>query len=134
MSQENVEIVRAISEPWARGDFSSAKWAHPEIEYVIADGPAPGTWSGVSGMVRAWREILSAWDDWRGEAEGYRALDGGRVFVPFHFSARGKASGMEAGEVSTKGALLFQLRDGKVIKLVVYMDRADALEAVGLRE
>jgi ketosteroid isomerase-like protein len=41
---------------------------------------------------------------------------------------------MEAGEVSTKGALLFQLRDGKVIKLVVYMDRADALEAVGLAE
>jgi hypothetical protein len=29
-------------------------WADPHIELVIADGPAPGRWSGISGMVEAW--------------------------------------------------------------------------------
>jgi ketosteroid isomerase-like protein len=134
MSQENVELVRSLSGPWGRGDFSSAEWAHPDIEWVIADGPAPGKWTGVAGMVAGWREFLSAWEDWRGEAEEYEQLDNERVLVRFHFSARGKASRMEVGEISTKGALLFHLRDGKVIRLVVYLDREHALEAVGLRE
>ena len=34
----------------------------------------------------------------------------------------------------TKAAFLYELRDGKVIKLVVYWDYERALEAVGLSE
>jgi hypothetical protein len=134
VSQENVELVRSLSVPWGRGDFSSADWAHPDIEWVIADGPAPGSWKGVGGMVDGWREFLSAWEDWRGEAEEYQQLDGERVLVSFHFSARGKASRMELGEISTKGALLFHVHEGKVIRLVVYLDRERAFDDLGLRE
>jgi hypothetical protein len=39
MSQESVEIVRSICAAWELGDFHSVEWAHPEIEFVIADGP-----------------------------------------------------------------------------------------------
>jgi hypothetical protein len=41
---------------------------------------------------------------------------------------------MDIGEMHAKGANLFHLRDGKVIRLVFYRDRERALEAVGLRE
>jgi hypothetical protein len=35
VSQENVELVRSISAAHERGDYGSAEWAHPDIEYVI---------------------------------------------------------------------------------------------------
>ena len=42
MSQEKVEPVRSIYAAWERGEFGSADWARPEIEYGYADGPDPG--------------------------------------------------------------------------------------------
>jgi hypothetical protein len=46
MASVNVELVRSIFAARERGDFSSAEWAHPEIEYVVLDGPSPGSWRG----------------------------------------------------------------------------------------
>jgi len=134
MSQANVELVRSIYAAWERGDYSSAEWAHAEIEYVSADGPAPGSSTGLAGMAGVFSEWLSAWEDWRVEAEEYRELNGERVLVLFHFSARGKTSGLDMGQISTEGASLFHVRGGKVTRLVQYFDRPRALEAVGLRE
>ena len=48
------------------------------------------------------------------------------------FRARGKASGMDVEQLRTTGANVFHLRDGKVIKLVIYFDRGHALADLGL--
>jgi hypothetical protein len=64
----NVALVRSIVAAHEWGDYSATGWAHPEIEYVIADGPSPGRWGGLAGMAGAVREFLSAWDDCRVEA------------------------------------------------------------------
>jgi hypothetical protein len=43
-----------------RGDYGSAEWAHPEIEYVWADGLSAGSQTGLAGMAKAFRDWLNA--------------------------------------------------------------------------
>jgi ketosteroid isomerase-like protein len=132
MISANVELVRSIHAAWERGDFSSADWADPEIEYVHADGPEPGSWNGLTGMAHGFREYLTPWEAFRVEAGEYRELDAERVLVLFTFCARGKSSGLEASQIRTEGAQLFHVREGKVTRLVQYLDRDGAFDDLGL--
>ena len=130
----NLDLVRSIYAAWERGDYSSAEWAHPEIEFVIANGPSPGSWTGLAEMAEGHRDFLRAWEDFRVEAEEYREFDDGRVLVLDHLSARGKTSGLDLGQTRTMGAWLFNIRDGRVTKMVRYLDRDHALADLGLKE
>jgi len=134
MSRENVEAVRSILAGWERGDFSAAHWAHPDIEFIRVDGPAPGRWTGLAGLPEGTRELLDAWTDVRYEVDEYRELDHGRVLVLVRLSGKAKTSGVALEQVASRGAHLFTLRDGKVIQLVHYFDRGRALEVAGLTE
>jgi ketosteroid isomerase-like protein len=128
----NLDLVRSIYAAWEGGDFSSTEWAHPEIEYVFADGPDPGSWTGPTGMTEGWRDWIAVWKDLRIEAEEYRELDGERVLVLIHSGGRGKTSGLEVGHIRTELANLFHVRSGKVTRLVTYFDRVRALADLGL--
>jgi ketosteroid isomerase-like protein len=132
MASANVELVRSIFAAFQRGDFGSSEWAHPEIEYVIADGPSPGSWKGLTAMAEGVRDALGAWKDARQEAEEYRELDEGRVLVFTRLSGSGKTSGLDLGHIRARGADVFHVRDGKVIRLVTYLERDRALADLGL--
>ena len=67
---ENLDLVRSIYADWERGDWSSATWAHPDIEYVMVDEPGSHVYVGLAEMARAWRSFLSAWEDYRLQARG----------------------------------------------------------------
>ena len=128
----NLDLVRSIYADWELGDFSRADWADPEIEYVIADGPDPGNRTGLAAMAEAWRDRLSTSEDLRFRVDDYREVDNGRVLVCFHGSGRGKGSGLELGQLARQAASLFQVRGGRVVRLVFYWDRDRALAALGL--
>jgi hypothetical protein len=81
MSQENLEILRPIYAAWERGDFTSAEWAHPEIELVVADSFAAGSVTGLAEMAASWHDWLSAWEEYRVEVDEYRELDDERILV-----------------------------------------------------
>jgi ketosteroid isomerase-like protein len=132
MSSENLDLVRSIYGDWERGDYSANDWAHPEIEWVMAEGPSPGRWTGLAGMAEGYREFLSAWTDFRQQAEGYREVDSERIVVFTLASGRGRTSGMDLRGAWSKAAAVFQIRDGKVIRLALYGDRERALADCGL--
>jgi ketosteroid isomerase-like protein len=132
MASRNIGLVRSIYEGWERGDVSSADWADPHIEFVSPMGVETGSWIGRSEMARAWGETISAWDEIRVKADEFYELDDERVLTFHTFTGRGKSSGIAIGSALTNGATLFQIRDGKVTRLVVYMDRDRAVADVGL--
>jgi ketosteroid isomerase-like protein len=130
----NLDLVRSMYAAWERGDFKSAEWAHPEMEYVFVDGPTPGRWTGQAGLAKGMREFLSAWKDFRSEAEEYIELDEERVLVLTRYSGRGKTSGVEIAQMRAKGANVFRVRDGSVTQRIIYFDRDHALADLGLKE
>jgi ketosteroid isomerase-like protein len=130
---ENLDLVRSIYADWERGDFSSAQWAHPDIELVITEGAEAGSWRGLAAMARAWRDYLDAWEGFSVEAEEYREVDDERVLVLDHFGGRGRTSGMELDGMSAKGATLFELADRRVTRITTSLDRDRAFAELGLK-
>ena len=134
MSQENLELVRSMLTPWERGDYSSLEGLHPDLEYAVADGPEPGGGKGRAGLARAWGAWLGAWDDLRVHVDQYRALDDERVLVLARKSGRGKQSGLEIDDMHARGAAICHITGGKVTRMVLYYERANALADLGLSE
>ncbi|TMK95666.1 MAG: hypothetical protein E6G34_14090 [Actinobacteria bacterium] len=128
----NLDLVRSIHAAWERGDFRSADWAHPEIVFETNGFDATSS-RGVVEMGARWRQWMSAWQDYRTEAEEFRELDGERVLVLMKHGGRGKASGVGIENMTRQGANVFEIRDAKVIRLALYWDREDALNDLDLR-
>jgi ketosteroid isomerase-like protein len=140
MSQENVEIVRrgieAFQASLAQGNpgavYDSGTLA-PDAEW-IPDPKAPlglrPVYRGREGFVEFMRTWTENWD-WSIDLE--RVIDAGddRVIAMFHQHATGKGSG---ATVEMHMALLYELENGRVIRMRNFIDPADALEAAGLRE
>ena len=132
IASANVDLVPLDLRGLGARDFSSVEWAHPEIEFVVADGLSPGSRTGLAGLADGWREFLSAWENWRVEAYEYREIHDERVLVLVHSSGRGKVSGLEIGQPRVDGAQLFHVRSGKVTRLVLYRDREHLFADLGL--
>jgi ketosteroid isomerase-like protein len=135
----NLDLVRSIFVAWERGDWSSAEWAAPDIEFERREGPTTaGRWTGLAGMAKGWREWLSSWEDFRiAGVEEYRELDDERVLVLHRFTGRGKSSGVaieQAQPSGVMGASLLHIRDGKVTRLVAYAPREEAFADLDLED
>ena len=83
-------------------------------------------------MSAAFCEVLSAYRDYRVTAEEFRELDDERVLVLHRYSGVGKTSGLQIGEIASKGADVFHLRDGRVTRLALYWECHRALADLGI--
>ena len=134
MSQENVEIVRRTVEAILRGEWEqAAQLLDPDAEgHGTVGGLSEGTVvRGVTQFRQSFeQEDAEAWDERRLEAEEF--MDAGdRVVVLVREFRRGRGSGVE---LRADTAVVFEVRDGRVVRIQGYMDRAEALEAAGLSE
>ena len=130
----NLDFIKSIYAAWETGDFSTADWADPEIDFEMVGGLTPGIWNGVAEMTEVWAGMLRAWEGLRAVPEEFRELDGDRVLVYLRNEGRGKGSGIELHGISAKSANVFTVRGGKVTRLILYWDRARAIADLGLSE
>jgi hypothetical protein len=85
---------------------------------------------GHGGYREAWRVILEAFEDVR--LDPLELLDlGDRWLVTIEWNGHGAGSGVS---ISQQGFQLFTMRRGLVVRQDDFVDRAKALEAVGLSE
>jgi ketosteroid isomerase-like protein len=129
MSQENVEIVRAVIDAFNRGDWDSMlKDAAPSMEYDLshAAGPNRGVYGldQVRGVVD---EFARSWVSAR--IEPHEFIEAGpHVIVPWtaYFTGR------DGIEVHARVAWTFTIRGGEIERVCMYQERQDAIEAAGL--
>lgn len=102
---------------------------HPAHEFVDG-GFTPACYRGPAG----YHEFVSDWSDvWGADlrVEPLEVIDlGNRVVTLFNVPTRALASGVP---LTGKWAAVATLKNGRVIHDQVYLDHAEALEAVGLR-
>ena len=133
MSQENVEVVRHMCEAFLAGDLAAAlDVLHGDVTWhgTIGGIEEGRTAHGHDEVIEEFVESLRDWERHSLEAEDY--LDAGdRVVVLWHEVGRGKRSGVE---VETRTAVVYTVRGNQVVEVQGYMDRRQALEAVGRSE
>jgi ketosteroid isomerase-like protein len=128
MSETNLEVARRGYEAFSRGDFEwIATQMAPEIVWHDASEiPGARRRAGIE-EVRAFLESFPRiWDEPRFEPEELHAA-GDTVVALVRFSGRGRNSG---AEVSRELAHLFELRSGRVERVVTYFDREQAMLAL----
>jgi ketosteroid isomerase-like protein len=131
MSQENVELARAMLEPLAQGDFSRLfdGFADDFVFVTSPDIPDAGTYQG-----EAARDWIMAWV---GSFEGHTIeasnFIGGGDKVFFAIFQRGRPRG---SEVPVEGQWwgVMTLAEGAVVRVDMFDQRDRALEAAGLSE
>jgi ketosteroid isomerase-like protein len=139
MSQENVEIVRQVLEAFQRGLEHDDPGAAFNTGMVAADAqwipgrgfPGPRNYRGREGFIDFMRNWTEDFEGWSNRTE--RLIDAGhsRVVGVFRQSARGKESGVP---VEVRLATIYELEGGQIVRMRIYLDPSEALEAAGLSE
>src|SRR3954451_20541700 len=135
MSEENVEKVRAGLNAWSRGGWDAAlKDAAPDV--VLDNSTNAGEWRGVH---HGGEEIKRVWPPFsepsgRVEIELTDVIESrcDRVVT----STQARFYGRDGIELPgpTRSGWIWEFRDGLLVRLTVFNDLRDALEATGLSE
>ena len=134
MSKENVEIIRRASEAFNAGEL--ARWLEffdPEIDWRALEGALDDV--GEMHGTEAMRRYVQDWtDDFEGftvVVEELLEIGGDRVVAVQQVMGRARLSEIET---QLRYAVLYTVRDGKIVRGREYKDRDEALKAVVLED
>jgi SnoaL-like polyketide cyclase. len=143
MSQENVEVVRSLWEPFKGLDVTAIDWNAEAIREMIGPPFSPevelrwsATWAGEreyggrDGVIQAFKEWVEPFSEYHAEPLDYIEV-GDHVVVPTRQWGVGGASG---APVEIEVTHVFEFRGHQIVRLDEYDTLKEALEAAGLTE
>ena len=126
-ARENVEVVRQVLDRWQRGEPSLDSFADDVVwDYTsFPDGRIVQGHEEVKKFMRRW---LGTWEQYEIRVE--QILDAGEDVVALTYeSGRGRGSN---AQVELRGALVFSIARGRIVRFKGFLDRGEALSFVGL--
>jgi ketosteroid isomerase-like protein len=130
MSQENIERIRRAFEGTSTGNFSYLPSLIDETctFQLPPDFPGTQTARGPSGFLSVVEEFEEAFEDIRYEPQEFFD-QGDLLLVAVRTVGHAKHTGLAVEQLVY---WVYAFRGGKVVTMQAYLDRAEALEAVGL--
>jgi ketosteroid isomerase-like protein len=142
MSHENLEAVQEVIA--AVNDRDLDRYLAHCTESIRLETPwaaVEGAYEGPDAIRRLFSDLSDTLPDFHLVVERLEPIGSDRVLAFLRASATGRASGItaEAGNPSATGrgipsANVYDFAGGKIRRIRVFLDRQEALEAVGLRE
>ena len=135
MSQQNVEVVRRVTEAiLGRDEEAFVEGCRPDVQWEENTSVYPGlrpVYVGHVGARRWFSEVTDPWSEMHAERADYLDGKGDCVVVDLTLSARGKASGVET---TLRAWFVVWLIDGKIARRQLFSDEEAAQRAAGLAE
>jgi ketosteroid isomerase-like protein len=130
MSQENVEVVRAVYEAWNAGDMDALRERFDPEAIVVRTPqgwPETGPYVGREAVMREIEQWRETFDSYVTELIGDIIEAADRVVVRqvWHGVGQGPESHLES-------TVVYTLRKGRIFLVEYFWDHTEALEAVGL--
>ena len=134
MFQENAEFVAEYLQRAADGGVDAmAEFWDPDINWRAAEGAIDdaGELHGHEAVRRYAQDWFDMFDDLSVVVEELVDAGDDRVVAVQRMTGRAKVSGIET---EIRFSVVYTLRDGQIVQGREYMEKEQALEAVGLRE
>jgi ketosteroid isomerase-like protein len=144
MSQENVEVVEsAIAAVNERDIDRYLACCTEDIQLQPPWTAVEGVYEGPDAVRRFFVDLRDTIPDFQLTIERLESVGANQVLAFLRASATGRASGIPAGAAAPAAAIpaggiptanVYDLVDGKIRRVQAFLDREEALEAVGLAE
>jgi ketosteroid isomerase-like protein len=130
VSQDHVELVRAMYDAFNRGDASgSLEYLHADAElHQAPEQPDTDSYYGIAEFQRGLGDWLSGWDEFTFEPQ---AIVDAEPFVVMQIRLRGRGRGSKL-ESAQEVFHVWDFKDGKAWRCHVYWTEAEARRAAGL--
>jgi len=135
MSEENVATIRRMYDAWLAQDIDAVFETFDEG--IVLNPDPEATWVGVGevyrghdGVRRYMAAVYEAFEEYRPEVE--KLIDAGDQVLTLAIEhGRGRESGIEVE--ANRTAHVWTMREGKAVRLDLYLDREKARAALGMK-
>jgi ketosteroid isomerase-like protein len=130
MGRDSERPVRGFADAINSHDLDAAlAVCHPEIVFLSVLAVSGDAYVGHDGIRQYFKDVASAWSEWRVEVHRTVEAPEGRVMIEMTMHARGKESGAPWSEFT---AHLWTVRDGRLLRNEVFREPDEALRAAGV--